>query len=85
MKTNEQTHKEVADWATTIFLICGFPFYVIIGFTALMSYLTEKSLNEFLQIVTWPAAMLGLVAIASVLIALKELLRKQQVKLQQQR
>lgn len=85
MKTKEQTHKEAAGWATTIFLICGFPFYIVIGFTALTSYLTDKSLSEFMRIVEWPAAMLGLVAAVAILMALDKLYRKEQETLQLQR
>jgi hypothetical protein len=85
MKTQEQTHREVACWATTIFLICGFPFYIVIGFTALTSYLTDKSLSEFMQIVALPAAMLGLVAAVAILMALDKLFRKEQETLQLQR
>ncbi len=56
--------------ATTLFLIFGFPFYIVIGFTALTAYLSEKSINEFGQEVMWPAAILLVVAVASIVLGL---------------
>ncbi len=56
--------------ATTLFLTFGFPFYIVIGFTALTAYLSERSLSEFGQEAMWPAAILIAVAIMSITLAL---------------
>jgi hypothetical protein len=56
--------------ATTLFLIFGSPFYIIIGFTALTAYLSERSLNEFGQAVMWPAEILLVMAVMSLVLGL---------------
>jgi hypothetical protein len=66
----ENTGDTLVGIATTLFLIFGFPFYVIIGFTALASFLTEKTWIEFGQEVTWPAGILLAVAGISIVLAL---------------
>lgn len=66
----EDTRDTLVGIATTLFLIFGFPFYVIIGFTAITSFLTEKTWIEFGQEVTWPAGILLAVAGVSIVLAL---------------
>ncbi|MCC7530103.1 MAG: hypothetical protein IT342_16380 [Candidatus Melainabacteria bacterium] len=67
LKTTEDSLVSIA---TTLFLICGFPFYLVIGFTALTAYLSERSLSEFGQEVIWPAAILLAVAVISLVLGL---------------
>ena len=66
----ENSGDSLAGIATTLFLIFGFPFYTVIGFTALTAYLSERSLNEFGQEIMWPAVILLVVAGASIALAM---------------
>ncbi len=60
----------VAGMATTLFAIFGFPFYIIIGFTALTAYLSEKTFAEFTQEITGPLGILAAVAVFSIVLGL---------------
>lgn len=56
--------------ATTLTLTCGFPFILMIGFTALTAFLTEQPLGDFIQQVIWPAGILAAIAILSLTLSL---------------
>lgn len=66
----ESTEDSLVGIATSLFLIFGFPFYIIIGFTALTAYLSERTWSEFGQEITCPAGILLAVIGISIVLAL---------------
>ncbi|MBA3992691.1 MAG: hypothetical protein C0469_04130 [Cyanobacteria bacterium DS2.3.42] len=69
-ETVENTGDSLVGIATTLFLIFGFPFYIIIGFTALTAYLSERTWSEFGQEITCPAGILLAIVGISIVLAL---------------
>lgn len=70
MKTKQLTlRSEVQQQALLLCLTCGSPFILVIGFTALTAFLTEKSFGEFIQEVAWPAEILAIIAAVSLLLS----------------
>lgn len=56
--------------ALGIFLTLGFPVYVVIGFTAITSYIVDKTFTEFWSEMTWPLVILGIILVFSMIAAL---------------
>ncbi len=65
----ENTGVTLVGIATTLFITFGFPFYIIIGFTALTAYLSERTWSEFGQEIIWPAGILLSIAVLSIVLA----------------
>jgi len=55
--------------AIKIFLVVGSPFHLIVGFSALTSFISEKSLAQFISEMTYPLEILLVLLIASLVIA----------------
>lgn len=66
----EEGNRTTLEIAVTFTLTCGFPFILMIVFTALAAFLTEKSLGEFIQQITWPAGILAAITILSLPLSL---------------
>lgn len=69
-KIAEEGNRTVLKIATTLTLTCGFPFILMIVFTALAAFLTDKSLGEFIQQATCPAGILAAITILSLPLSL---------------
>lgn len=67
---NKDGNYKVLEIAATLALTCGFPFVLMISFTALAAFLTEKTLAEFVQQASWPAGILAAISIVSLPLAL---------------
>ena len=68
-ETLESSGCTIFELASPIFLIFGFPFYAVGGFIAVTAYLSDKNLEEIVQAILWPAGLLAVVAVFSLLMA----------------